>query len=216
MNTFKRLSASIKANIEWMVGQLENHEGLVEATLKEVNQSAAKARVQLARVKQDGQNMKKKLIELRNAEELWLERAKKVGSSDEKRAFACLRRRNVMLEQIKTLENQQLEHSKVEKQLNDDRGKIEEKLQNLKTQKNVMRTRQSRAEALKALKMDDTQIFSEIDSIFERWETKVTEYEIQSGCNLEVSAVDQLEEEFLSVEDEGNLRTQLNDILNIK
>ena len=77
MNTFKRLSSGIMANIEWMVGQLENHEGLVEATLKEVNQSAAKAKVQLSRVRQDGQNMKKKLIELRNAEELWMERAKK-------------------------------------------------------------------------------------------------------------------------------------------
>ena len=214
MNTLKRLSSGIIANINWMVGQIENHEGLVDATIKEASQSAAKAKVQLNKVKLDGQSMKKKLIELRNAEELWQERAKKIAPSDEQRAFACLRRKKTATEQIKNLEEQQLEHSKMEKQLSEDLSKIEEKLHRLKNQKNLMRTRESRAEALKALKLDDSDIFYEIDSIFERWESKVTQYEILSGCNALNSAADQLEQDFLGSEEEACLREELKELLN--
>lgn len=213
MNTLKRLSSSIKANIDWMIGQIENHEGLIEATIREVHQTAARAKVQLNKVRADGQAIRRKLIELRESEELWLERAKKVAKGEEEKALACLKRKNALAAQIKSLEEQHVEHSRTEKLLTEDLTRIEEKLLKLKNQKNLMRSRQSRAEALNLLNHEDSQVFSEIDSIFERWETKVTEYEMQSGCYAQCGP-DSLEQDFLSNEEETELRAQLQEILN--
>jgi hypothetical protein len=70
-----------------------------------------------------------------------------------------------------------------------------------------MRTRQSRAEALAGLRKDDSTVISEIENIFERWETKVAEYELQSEVGGE--ALDDLEDEFISQEEELELKKTL-------
>jgi len=210
MKTLKRFTQSITASVDWMISQVENHEGLVNAAITEVQEAGARAQVQLKRVKNDGQLMRKRLIELREQKIIWEERACKIAGADEKRALECMKRRKKIESDLSELEIQEREHTKIEKQLVHDLVTIQDKLSRLKQQRNVMRTRQSRAEALKMLQSEDRSILTEIDEIFERWDHKVTEYE---GLSSQIQSTDDFAEEFTSVEQEEDLKASLSELL---
>lgn len=212
MNKVKRIAASISSSFDWLIGQVENHEALVDAAIADVNHSGAKAKAQLSRVVADGKSMRKRLVELKDAEEQWRERAKKAAAEDEAKALECVRRLKKVQNEAAQLEEQEREHAKMEKQLRVDLSGIEERLGQLKRQRNLMRTRQTRAEALKSLRSGDSELITEIDDIFERWESKVNEYESLACCNGE--SVDPLEEEFVHEEEAKDLRAALSDLLN--
>ncbi len=211
MKTIKRWTSSVAASFDWMVTQVENHEALVNSAIREVQEARARAQVQLKRVRNDGQGMRKRLVELAQAAEQWKERAMTAAKTDEQKAVECLRRQRRAAAALLELEEQERAHAKLEKQLTADLGSIDERLVTLKQQRNLMRTRQSRAEALKTLQGDDSRIISEIDDIFERWEIKVSEYEIEGSC-VE-STGDALEEQFNAQEEETALKEELKMLL---
>ncbi|EDZ67268.1 hypothetical protein NOC27_595 [Nitrosococcus oceani AFC27] len=93
MSFFKRLSASLTARIDQAISQIENHETIIEVAIYEARQVAAKAKVRLARVQRDGEQLEAKITELREAEIKWTERAKKTAKESDREALACLRRR---------------------------------------------------------------------------------------------------------------------------
>lgn len=210
MGTFKRLTTSILASFESVVGQIENHEALVASALRDVEQSGARARAQLNRVRVDGQSMRKKLSELRDVAEQWKERAKRTADLDEAKALECLRRHKRTQTQIATLEGQEREHAKLERQLAADLEILDSKITNLRQQRNVLRTRQSRAETLQLIEQVDSGTMTEIDDIFTRWEAKVLFCEGQSAYATTVD--DPLTEEFSTEEEVVELKTMLRAI----
>jgi len=211
MKRFRRWASGVVTSFDWMLSQVENHDALVSSAIHEVKEAGARAKVQLKRVKRDGQKMKKKLHDLREAEETWRDRAIRIAKVDEKKALECVRRKNKIQKEIQELEVQVVEHSKLEKNLSEDLGKIDDRISRLHQQQNLLRTRQSRAEALSAMRQDDSVILSEIDEIFDRWEIKVTEYEIQGACDTDSG--DSLEGDFIAEEEEQDLRTELDALL---
>jgi hypothetical protein len=78
-------------------------------------------------------------------------------------------------------------------------------------QRNLLRTRQSRAEALAAAHQDDGRRLAEVDDILERWEIKVSVNETDVDCSL--GEEDDLELELSSVEEREDLRAELDDLL---
>ena len=212
MNRVKRFAASIVGSFDWMISQVENHEALIDSALNEVNHAGAKAKAQLVRVNQDGKNMRKKLIELQEARDQWRERAQKLGKDKDDRALECVKRLKRTEREIGQLEEQEREHAKIEKQLQQDLAAIEDRLITLRRQRNIMRTRQTRAEALRTISDNDSQLISEIDDIFERWEVKANQYELLGACVG--SSGDELEEEFLAKEEEEDLRHSLEELMN--
>ncbi|MCP3908449.1 MAG: hypothetical protein GY712_10590, partial [Oceanicoccus sp.] len=47
MSTLKRLSATLFTRIDHMVSQVENHDAVIESAVRDVRQTAARARVRL-------------------------------------------------------------------------------------------------------------------------------------------------------------------------
>ena len=76
----------------------------------------------------------------------------------------------------------------------------------LRQQRNTMRTRQSRAEAFSVAQTELDG--GEIGQIFERWETRVAETEVASGC-LIAAVSDSFDEEFLDSEEAASLKLEL-------
>ncbi len=210
MTTLRRLTSTIKANFDWMVTQVENHEGLVASAISEVQTAQARARVHFGQLKRDGENLRKRLADLNEAEVAWTERAVQSAELDEKRALECVRRRQRIQKEKKELEVQVKNHERMQEQLAKDLVLIEERLDQLKRQRNVLRTRQSRAEALRAAHLDESGIINELDEILERWEIKVTEAEVRSECLKD--AGDDFERSFVSEEEESELKTILAEL----
>ncbi|NIR32663.1 MAG: hypothetical protein GWN84_25855 [Gammaproteobacteria bacterium] len=206
MNYFKRWTAGIFSRIDGFIAQVENHDALAAQALRELAQSTARAHVQLKRVRADGEALRRQLAEQREHGQVWKERAKR-STEDEGRAIECLRRSKRAARSADELERRLAEHERMEQQLGDDIRKLEERIRRLREQRNLMRTRQSRAEAMSALQDGTVQLNDDIHEMFERWEIRVTEAEYTGG----VSAADEdrFEREYVSEEEETALKEEL-------
>ena len=211
MKAIRRLTTSIVTSFESMISQVENHEALVESAIREVKETAARAQGQIVRVRKDGAAMKNRITELQQQITLWGDRAAKAATLDRQKAIECLRRRKRLEQEHADLSKQVVEHAKLERQLADDLGVIEEKLSRLKVQRNLLRTRQTRAEALGTLHQDDSRIISELDDVFDRWESKVSEYEYLANCGG--TQKDEIEEQFTREESNEELSHELDELL---
>jgi phage shock protein A len=202
---WKIMTQSFVAKIDGLIAQVENNEAQVSSALRDLEQGVSRSKVQLVRVERDGTALRQALADEREALERWRERAKR--EEVEQRALECLRRAKRSEARVGELDAQGTEHARIAEQLRRDVQTLERRLVELRQQRNTMRTRQSRAEALEVVQRSGDTDGGEIAAIFERWETRVTESEIASGC-LATSA-DPLEEEFTSAEEEAALRLEL-------
>jgi hypothetical protein len=68
MHRLRVWTASLLSRVDWMVSQIENHEAVARSAIEDVRQAAARAKVQLARVRQDGEALRKRVAEQRQEE----------------------------------------------------------------------------------------------------------------------------------------------------
>lgn len=208
MKTIRRITTGLFANFDWAVTQIENHEALVNAAMREIQHAASKAKVQLARVKQDGERMRQRVETLRESEALWAERAVRCSALDQAKALECLRRRKKTLAEIAELETQLKNHARLEEDLCKDLENIERRIEELRRKRNTLRTRESTAEALAAFQTQDAGLIAELDDVFDRWEIKVGSYETISSCSS--GAERALDAEFAGAEEENALKAELD------
>jgi len=205
MARIKRWTHGFVASIDSMIVQVENHEALATSALRELEQGVARSKVQLMRVERDGRALKQALVEEREASQRWRERARR--EEHPARALECLRRHKRSESRVSELTHNQAEHERIEQQLKRDVQTLERRLLDLRQQRNTMRTRQSRAEAFGVAQGSGDLQDGEIGQIFERWETRVTETEVASGCLI--ASVDGLDQEFLDEEEAASLKLEL-------
>lgn len=205
MARIKRWTHGFVASIDNMIVQVENHEALATSALRELEQGVARSKVQLMRVERDGRALKQALGEERDAVTRWRDRAKR--EENEARALECLRRAKRAEARVSELSASHAEHARIEQQLKRDVQTLERRLIELRQQQNTMRTRQSRAEAFSVAQGGELQD-GEIGRIFERWETRVAETEVASGC-LVAGITDSFDEEFLDAEEAASLKLEL-------
>lgn len=207
MNMFKRWTTAVTSSFDWVINQVENHDAIVSAAIREMQQAGAKAKVQLERVRRDGERMRHRISELQDMDAVWAERAVRVHDQDRDKALECLRRRNGARRETAALQRQCEEHARLEEQLSRDLKLIDERIGELRRKKNSFTARQYRAEAMKAGQLSELGLIGEIDDIFDRWELKVTQYESI------LAEKDRLDEEFKREEDDALLNTQLDELI---
>ncbi|WP_455203104.1 PspA/IM30 family protein [Kaarinaea lacus] len=210
MSIIKRLSATFSSRVDQMVSQIENHDAVVEVAIKESRSATAKAKVRLARVRRDGAQLKQKMSQLQCEVKQWTNRARDIAAKDEGRAIECLRRRKICQQQLVQIEKPLAQHEALEQRLSQDISAAEHKLSEMNQQRNLMRTRQSAAEALNSISNMDESVAIDVADAFERWEIKVTESEMEVGT---VDTVDLLEREFLDEEDQQALHAELQQLM---
>lgn len=210
MKTLKRWTTGIFSRVDWAVSQIENQEALINGTLKDSREAVAKAKVQMGRVRQDGAKLHQKLQKEEENIIRWRDRATQIAKTDEQRALECLKRSKKAEQQRNQLQTRVNEHNQVEQQLARDVGYMEERLAELVEKRNLMRTRQSRAEALTNIQACSSETGTEVDDIFDRWEMHITEKELMTECAI---SSDPLEESFVMEETESELREELQQLL---
>jgi len=213
---FRIWTAGLLSRVDWMVSQVENHEALAQGAIAEVTRAAARARVQLVRVREDGARLRRQLGETHETEKLWRDRARRTAAEDEARALECLRRSKRAERRAAEMERRVDEHERAEKQLAQDVAAVDERLGQLKEKRNLLRTRESRAQALATVRSADAPFGCDVGELFDRWEAQVTEREFAGECaSLATSELDDdaFEDEFVTAEENENLRAELDDLL---
>jgi phage shock protein A len=203
MNRMKRWTMSMTSWVDGVLAQVENHEAAVSSAIGRVRQSTARARVQLKRVERDQQALRDTLLEEEEAIDAWRRRAK--SAQDENVALECLRRHKASERRVLRLRQRLGEHEHCHKELSDGIRVLNGRLCELTERKNLMRTRQSRAEAAHGM-ASTTGPIGDLEDVFERWETRVGEIEIASEC---AEPIDAFEAELEAVEESAELRLEL-------
>ncbi|MGH0032908.1 MAG: PspA/IM30 family protein [Myxococcota bacterium] len=209
MQRIRLWTASLVSRVDGMVARIENHEALAASAIRDVRQAAARATVQLRRVRSDGERLRRERAARLEAEQAWRERATRSAETDRDKAIECLRRSKRAAREAAELERRGVEHERVEQQLARDVAAVEDRLSRLEAQRNLLATRQSRAEALGTVR-DAQPCGAEVDDVFGRWETRVAEREFEGSC---VTRSDDLESTFLEEEEVEELGSELDALL---
>lgn len=208
MSFYKRISATITAGIDQFVGLVENHDAVVAASLDDARRQLSRSRVSLARVQQDGEQLRRELDEQRAAEQRWGERALVCGA-DEARALECLDRRRQVRQRIAELERELPRQRDWENRLSREVQATERQLQDFQQQRNRMRTREAAARALVELREGESVPGDGLSHAFERWEERVLESELALGGGR---PPDELDSTFDREERQAELRAELAEL----
>ena len=210
MSIFRRITTTVTSSVDKAVSKVENHDAIINAALRDTQQAAARSRVRLERVRKDGNQLKNRRNELELAVTRWTERAKRIGTNDEAKALECLRRRKDCETQLRNLRESIDKHDELETRIAEQVKKIQARVHEVSQQRNMMRSRESVAEAMRAVHNIEGVSYGEIEDTFDRWEINLGETEILMGAS---TTSDPLDTEFLSEEDTADLRAELDDLL---
>jgi len=210
MSLIRRISATLTSSVDRAVSKVENHDAIVNAALRDTQQAAARSRVRLERVRKDGRALKTRHQSLKDAHTRWTTRATSIAATDEAKALECLRRRKDCEAQIRNLQESIEKHEELESRIEEQVKKIEARISEVSHQRNMMRSRQSVAEAMRTIHNIEGVSYGEVEETFDRWEINLGETEILMGAS---SSVDRLDSEFLAEEDTEELRAELNLLL---
>jgi phage shock protein A len=211
MSLIRRISTSITSTVDRAVSKVENHDAVINAALRDTQQAAARSRVRLERVRKDGHSLRTRKGNLEVAVARWTDRARTVATEDESKALECLRRKKECEAQLRNLEFSIEKHDELESRIVDQVKKIEVRIGEVSQQRNMMRSRQSVAEALRTINDIEGVSYGEIEDTFDRWEINLGEAEIQIGIG---SQSDALETAFIAEEERAELKAELDVLLN--
>ena len=211
MSLIRRISATLTSSVDRAVSKVENHDAIVNAALKDTQHAAARSRVRLERIRKDGQALNNRYESLKNAETRWTERARNIAASDEAKALECLRRRRDCENQRRALRDSIEKHNELEARISEQVKKIEARINEVTQQRNMMRSRQSVADAMRAIHDIEGVSYTGVEDTFDRWEINLGETEIMVGST---STTDPLESGFLADEDAADLRAELDMLVN--
>ena len=205
MQNIRLWTSAVVSRIDGMVSRIENHEALAQGAIQEVRRASARARVQLRRVRADGEQLRAKIDENSQSEASWRERARRKAGEDESAAIECLRRAREAARRIRVLEARLREHDRLESELTADVTRIQERLSRLGEHRHLLAARESRAEALTGISAGDVGP-GPIDDLFDRWEVQVSEREVSFGRDDDADA---FEHGFSVEEEEADLQAEL-------
>ncbi len=206
MSIIKRLSATLASNIDRVVGEIENNDAVIQATLSELRRKVATAKVRLAQVHRQEANLNRQIQQRREDEQLWGERALEAARTDEGKALECVRRRLQCRRQAEKLEQGQQHYQLTAEKLARGVEEGEERLAEMGQKQTLMRARQSTAEALHAANQAGDDSLQQVEDSFDRWEVKILQEEMMvDGDDM----LDPLDREFSNSENEQTLRDEL-------
>ena len=206
MNLFRRITGTITASVDKAVSQIENHDALIEANIKESQHGLAQLKVRLARTQKEIQRYEQSLEQLKSDKQKWVERAENLAARDKDKALACLKRSNSM----EAREGQISEMIKAQKALECDISaqleKMQARIEEIKMEHQRMRARSMNADIERVAGQIACDRENQLDEIFDRWDTKITQAEMQYA---DIEPTDSLESEFVAQEEQAALEAQL-------
>ncbi|GAB1264366.1 hypothetical protein NBRC116493_12140 [Aurantivibrio infirmus] len=210
MTLLKRTFSSLYAKIDLLVGEIENHDALIQAAIVEQKKKISAAKVQSRRLKNSEQALREQIAQLSINERRWTQRAVKEASRNEAQALACLQRRQDNRSQLVKLNQMRDEYQQSIRRMSENITQCEEDLNAMIQKHEMLRARQSTAEAMQLIDQQGNLILGEVENSFDRWEIKISQGETLVDPAIDV---DELEQEYLSEENELQLRSELAELL---
>jgi len=209
MSIIKRISTTISAKVSNLVGEIENHDAVMEAAINESRRATAQAKVRLSRTERERAQLQQKIEELEGKRQKWRERALACADNEESKALSCLQQEKSCAKQVSQLTSILKQQDALLAKLRSDIAKAESKLSQIHHQRNMMRSRESAASALNAMAHADINDKIDINDTLERWEAKIIESELELETQ---QPLDDFEYQFTEQENLQELRAELQEL----
>ncbi len=203
MNGIKRMTVAVRASLERVLTQVENHEAVTQSALEELHRHLAQVRAHSARVRRDGDALRQEVGRAKTAAESWRRRA--VETTQQDAALECVRRARDAAAQAARLQERLAEHAQVSKRLDKEMRALEERYAELKTRKRLLEARDAEARALEVTEGSAYGVGSDVESLLERWEMTIDE----RSYHLPSSDEDEFEVGYVEAEERRELETEL-------
>ena len=211
MNSLKRIFFSLKAQLDDVADDFENHEAVAEVAIKELQGYQGKTRIHQHRLQEMIQQFESKLAELENEAETWSARALKLKVHDEQKALECVKRLLQVQKQIKAIVPELTKAKEQQAQCHKDLAEIQAQLHSLHTQKEVLSARQNRIQLQTSLRTDQVNPAIGAQAIFKRWEQSVIGAELTGPIP---PIKDSFADEFVQEESAFELKMLLDELAN--
>lgn len=211
MSLFKRLSATLVSRLDQVVGEIENHDAVIQVALNDMRKKVAKARVRLTQLQRERERLQREANEQQQLAERWRLRARESAGSDEHKALECVRRARQCDQQSTRLAEAGIQYAQTADRLVRDIDTSEQRLHDLKQKHTLMRARQSSSAAVNMTSESENDVLRQLDDSFDRWEIKLSQLDMVVDHQ---DPVDSLEKDFISHEQEIELRHELATLLN--
>jgi phage shock protein A len=213
MSVFRRTFTTFFSKVDQVVGEIENHDALIKAAISEQRRKISTAKVELARVKQHEEKVKEQIQQLDQNKILWSQRAIKEAAVDEEKALACMQQREAVEEQGAKLNGVLRQYTKAAEKMKQDLKRGDSELVELTQKYQIMRARQSTADALNNRGNKWGVDLDELDTSFDRWEVKISQGEYSLDNDIIDVEIDNLEQVYIREENEQHLKNQLARLL---
>ena len=211
MSIFKRISCSIASQINNVVDEIENHDAVIKASIEDLKQKVAKAKVRKNNMSAQVCKIQKEIKSCESDVKLWQSRAVASASTDEQKALTCVSRAAYCEKEITPLTSSLQEYQNMELKLSQQIGCAEKSMSELIQKHDLMRARQSSSLALKATKALNEDSSSLLNDTFERWEIKLQQSELNNMG--EPQNIDLFEQEFVQDEQAEDLKMALKALI---
>jgi phage shock protein A len=178
MNSLKRIFFTLKAQLDEVADDFENHEAVAGVAIKELEAYQGKTRIHQHRLQEMIQQFETKLADLGKEADTWSARAIKLKDQDEGKALECVKRLVQVQKQMKAIEPELAKAKEQFSQCQKDLSEIQAQLQALATQKEVLSARQNRIHLQSSLRTDYVNPTTGAQAIFKRWEQSVVGAEL--------------------------------------
>lgn len=171
MHVLKRFSQSVSVRFEALLDQIEDQEAVVAATLRQVQQGAARVRLHRKRCERQVTQLEQAGAELAAQAEIWRERARR-SRDDRQKALECAKRYRAVLRASEDLRQRLEQERALLGRLLEDERAIAAQLGELERRRAALSSREARANARTGCGELGT-----VDGVFERWEARIEERE---------------------------------------
>lgn len=214
MSLIKRLSTSLVASLDQVVGSIENHDAVIQASLKDMRGKIAAARQRLSQVQSEATRLEDEIAAQRQQAAQWQRRALATAQTDESKALECMRRARACEQQSQQLQTARQPYAQTLARLRQDIDSSEQRLRELQQKHSLLRARQASGVALNATGGGDVDTIRQLDDSFERWEVKLAQLDICSDNRYaQPEPMDALQQAFESDEQTAELRRALDELL---
>jgi len=210
MSLFKRLSTTLFSRIDQVVGEIENHDAVIQASLNDMRKKVAEAKVRLGQVHREKEQLEQQSQELQENARRWQQRAVECADSDEEKALECVSRSRFCEQKNARLRQAINQYVQTADKLGQDIESSEQHLGEMKQKLTLMRARQSTTSAINATSEMNNNVENQLDETFGRWEINISQTEMLVD---QFEPTDVLERDFLAKEKKGDLRKELTQLL---
>jgi phage shock protein A len=190
MGLFSRLGTLIRSNINELISKAEDPEKMLNQALVDMKQQLVEAKKQVAVAIADEKRLKKQYEQEQAKAEEWERKAMlAVKAGDDTLARAALARRAEHAEIAETLRQQWEAQKESVEQLKVALRTLDTKIEEAKRKRNILVSRQKRAEAQRAINETLTSINStSAFDTFERMSDRVTQIEAEAEATAELGS----------------------------